>query len=185
VFWPDDIEKAKTYFREMAGPYMDDISDEMLNVWATEMFANRAWLESLGMSPVDLPYVEFPEFAGSECVRVLLNGEGPVGGERLWCLIEAAVDAHHIDTRYETPVISLVQEEREILGVIAERAGKRIAIRAHPRRSADVWRVREQPGHDPQLCERPASGIPRRHPLQYRRRRSQGTRDRCRSLAYE
>lgn len=131
VFWPDDVDKGKAYFRAMAGPFMDDIPEEMLDVWAKEMFANRAWLEGLGMTPVEIPYVEFPDFAGAECVRVLLNGEGPIGGERLWNLIEASVEARHLDTRYETAVIHLVQEEREILGVIAERQGKRVAIRAH------------------------------------------------------
>ncbi|NEU14525.1 FAD-binding protein [Methylobacterium sp. BTF04] len=130
VFWPNDIDKAKTYFRAMAGPYMDDIPDEMLDVWAREMLANKAWLEGLGMVPVEIPYVEFPEFAGSDCVHVLLNGEGPVGGERLWRLIEASVDARRIDTLYETPVVDLVRDGREILGVTAERLGKRIAIRA-------------------------------------------------------
>lgn len=131
VFWPDDVDKGKAYFRAIAGPFMDDIPEEMLDVWAREMFANRAWLEGLGMTPVEIPYVEFPDFAGAECVRFLLNGEGPIGGERLWNLIEASVEARHIDTRYETAVIHLVQEEREILGVIAERQGKRVAIRAH------------------------------------------------------
>lgn len=64
----------------------------MLRVWAHEMFVNKAWLEGLGMRPVDLPYVEFPDHAGSTCVKVLLNGEGPIGGERLWRLIEASVN---------------------------------------------------------------------------------------------
>lgn len=130
VFWPNDVDKAKTYFRAMAGPYMDGIPYEMLDVWAREMLANRAWLEGLGMVPVELPYVEFPEFAGSDCVHVLLNGVGPVGGERLWRLIESSVDARRIETLYETPVVGLVRDGGEILGVTADRLGKRIAIRA-------------------------------------------------------
>lgn len=52
VFWPNDIAKAKTYFKTLTGPYMDNISEEMVHVWATEMHANRAWLENLGMKPV-------------------------------------------------------------------------------------------------------------------------------------
>ena len=130
VFWPDDVAKAKSYFRAMAGPYMDHVPEEMLDVWATEMFANKSWLEGRGMVPVEIPYVEFPDFAGSECVRVLLNGEGPIGGERLWHLIEASVDARHIDTGYETAVMHLVEEDRDVIGVMAEREGGRIAIRA-------------------------------------------------------
>ena len=52
LFWPNDIEKAKTYFKALAGPYMDNISEEMVEVWATEMHANRAYLEGLGMKPI-------------------------------------------------------------------------------------------------------------------------------------
>lgn len=130
VFWPNDVEQAKIYFCELAGPFMDNISDEMLGVWGDEMVANKAWLEGLGMTPVDLPYVEFPDHAGSSCVKVLLNGDGPIGGERLWRLIEASVDARAIPTLYETPAVSLIKENGEILGVIAERQGKRMHIRA-------------------------------------------------------
>lgn len=62
-FWPNDIEKAKTYFKALTGPYKDNISEEMVQVWATEMHANRAWLENLGMKPTEFSGAEFPEFA--------------------------------------------------------------------------------------------------------------------------
>jgi len=131
VFWPDDIQKAKAYFKAMAGPYMDNVSDAMLQVWAEEMHANRAWLESLGMKTAEIPYIEFPEFSGSDCVHVLMNGEGPMGGERLWRLIEQAVSKRPMQVLYETPAISLVKREGEIVGVLAEKQGKRIAIKAN------------------------------------------------------
>ena len=131
VFWPDDIEKAKAYFRAMAGPYMDNIPEEMVQAWAAEMFANRAWLETLGMKTAEIPYIEFPEFDGSDCVRVLMNGEGPMGGERLWHLIEPAVAARPIRVMYETPAVSLVKVGGEIVGVVAENRGKRIAIKVN------------------------------------------------------
>jgi succinate dehydrogenase/fumarate reductase flavoprotein subunit len=130
VFWPNDVIKAKAYFRALAGPYMDDIPDEMVDAWAIEMHANRRWLKGLGMTPFDLPYIEFPEMAGSECVRVLMNGPGPMGGERLWRIIEAAVSARDLDVLYETPAVSLVKEDSEIRGVITERGGERLAIQA-------------------------------------------------------
>ena len=131
VFWPDDIQKAKAYFEAMAGPYMDNVPDAMLQVWAEEMHANRAWLESLGMKTAEIPYIEFPEFMGSDCVHVLMNGEGPMGGQRLWRLIEQAVSKRLIQILYETPAISLVKREGEIVGVLAEKQGKRIAIKAN------------------------------------------------------
>lgn len=130
VFWPNDIALAKTYFRALAGPYMDDISDAMVNVWAHEMHANRSWLESLGMTPFDLPYIEFPEMAGSQCVRVLMNGPGPMGGERLWRVVEAAVATRHLDVVYDAPGVELVKSGNDIVGVVTEQGGKRVAIKA-------------------------------------------------------
>ena len=135
VFWPDDIEKAKTYFKALTGPYTDNISDDMIGVWATEMHANRAWLENLGLKPVALPAaaaIEFPEFDGSDCVQMLMNGDGPPGFERLWKgVIEPAVAARRIRISYETGAVSLVKDNGEIIGVIANRHGTRIAIKAN------------------------------------------------------
>jgi len=122
VFWPNDVEKAKAYFLALAGPYTDNISAAMLRAWAEEMFANKAWLTGLGMTPVELPYIEFPELTGSDCVRVLMNGGRP---------IEKAVAARPIRVLYETPAVSLVKVGDEIVGVMAERSGRRVAIRAN------------------------------------------------------
>lgn len=83
-FWPNDVAKAKTYFKAMAGPYMDGISEEMVEVWATEMHANRAWLENFGLKPAAFALAEFPELPGSDCAEMLMHGEGPIGHERLW-----------------------------------------------------------------------------------------------------
>ncbi len=131
LFWPDDIAKAKDYFKAMAGPYMDNLPDEMLQVWAEEMYFNRAWLENLGMKTAEIPYIEFPEFAGSDCVHVLMNGAGPIGGERLWHVVEPAVSKRPIRVLYETPAVSLVKKGGAIVGVLAESRGKRIAIKAN------------------------------------------------------
>ena len=130
VFWPADIAGGEAYFRALAGPYLDNISDAMIRVWATEMHANKAWLEGLGMTPVEMDYVEFPQMPGADSVRVLLNGPGPVGGERLWRIIEAAVAARPIAVSYETPAVRLVKEGGAVTGIIAERVGQRVAIRA-------------------------------------------------------
>jgi succinate dehydrogenase/fumarate reductase flavoprotein subunit len=151
VFWPNDIEKAKTYFRALTGPYMDNISEEMVDVWATEMHANRGWLESLGMKPLDVGPAEFPEFEGSDCVEMLVHDDAPasrggtaphtniqlrmknspVGGERLWkCVTEPALAMRGIRALYETAAVSLLKSGGEIIGVLADRRGKRIAIKA-------------------------------------------------------
>ena len=131
VFWPDNVAKAKQYFRAMAGPYMDHIPETMLSAWAHGLFANRAWLEGLGVNPVEIPYVEFPELEGSDCVRVFKNGEGPLGGERLWHVIEAALECRPIRVLYDTPAVRLVKTGDQIVGVIAEKHGKLTTIKAN------------------------------------------------------
>lgn len=132
VFWPSHVEKAKAYFKALTGAYTDNISDEMINVWATEMHANRAWLEKFGMKAAVFPLVEFPEFPGSDCVQCLMNGEGPPGDARIFDrIIEPAMKARKIRVLYETPAVSLVKVDNEIVGVVGERNGKRIAIKAH------------------------------------------------------
>jgi succinate dehydrogenase/fumarate reductase flavoprotein subunit len=130
-FWPDDVEKAKTYFRALTGPYMDNISDTMVDVWATEMHANRAWLEGMGLKAVEFGGAEFPELPGSDCVKEMMHGAGEIGQARLFDgVIEPAMAARKIRILYETPAVSLVKERGEIVGVIAERGGRRIAIKA-------------------------------------------------------
>jgi succinate dehydrogenase/fumarate reductase flavoprotein subunit len=149
VFWPNDVEKAKIYFRALTTPYMDNISDEMVNVWATEMHTNREWLEGLGMKPFNIGPAEFPEFAGSDCVEMLVNlGEAPreklnlrlsasklnevIGGERLWKgVTEPALDARNIRRLYETAAHHLVKDKGEIIGLIADQRDRRITIRAN------------------------------------------------------
>ncbi len=130
VFWPTDVERAKVYFTGLAGTYMDNIPADMLQTWAEGMHENRAWLEGLGMDPVEFPLCEFPEIDGSDCVRVLMHGKGDYGQERLWKLIAGKLDARPVDIRYETPAKRLVRENGSIVGVIAETEGREIAIRA-------------------------------------------------------
>ena len=149
VFWPNDVEKAKTYFKALTGPYMDNISEEMVHVWATEMHANRAWLEGLGMKPFMVGPAEFPELDGSDCVQMLVHNDSqaargdttsinlrqkhsPLGGERLWKgVTEPALTARRIPALYETAAVSLVKDNGEIIGVVADQRGKRVAIKAH------------------------------------------------------
>jgi succinate dehydrogenase/fumarate reductase flavoprotein subunit len=148
LFWPNDIEKAKTYFRALAGPYMDNISDEMVEVWATEMHANRAYLEGLGMKPILAGGAEFPEMPASDCVQMLVHNDKAdvandqssfslganalLGGERIWKgVTEPALAARKIRRLYETAAVELIKDDGEITGLIAEQHGKRITIKAN------------------------------------------------------
>lgn len=132
IFWPADIEKAKAYFKAMSGAHMDNISDEMLHVWAAEMHANRAWLEKLGWEPFRYGAAEFPDLPGSDCVYRFLHRPGPVGEARLWYEVtEPAMAVRKIKTFYETPAVNLLRREAEIIGLAADQNGKRILIRAN------------------------------------------------------
>lgn len=131
VFWPNDVEKAKIYFRAFSGAYMDNISEEMLDVWAKELYANRAWLENLGWKPVRFSGAEFPDLPGADCVDLFLHGAGPLGQGRLWTqIIDPAVTARKIDIIFETPATKLVTNRNEVVGVVAEQNGKRVYIKA-------------------------------------------------------
>jgi aspartate oxidase len=55
----------------------------------------------------------------------------PVGGERLWkCVTEPALATRRIRALYETAAVSLLKDDGEIVGVLADRKGNRIAIKA-------------------------------------------------------
>jgi succinate dehydrogenase/fumarate reductase flavoprotein subunit len=132
VFCPNDIEKAIIYFKAMCGYYTDNLSEEMIHVWAEEMYNTKTWMESLGADLFDMKMVEFPELPGSECASVFLQRSGPIGQARLWNeVIEPAVAARNIQILYETPAIQLISNcESEIVGVVAEENGREINIRA-------------------------------------------------------
>jgi succinate dehydrogenase/fumarate reductase flavoprotein subunit len=125
VFWPNDIAKAVQYFKALASPYLDRIPDTMIEVWATEMYANRAWLESLGMQVATVQSTEFPEFPGSDCVEVLLHRHGSYGGARLWDqVIEPAFAATGIHVLYDTPALRLLTMNGAVSGVEVRQDGR-------------------------------------------------------------
>ena len=129
VFWPNDVERAIAYFRAMAGPYRDRVSDAMVRAWAVEMHANRTWLESLGFDAAQVSSVEYPELAGSDCVKVLLHGKGPYGEARLWDQVVApAYRRRNIRTCHETRALALIRSDHGIAGVVAEQAGEQVRV---------------------------------------------------------
>lgn len=136
IFWPDDIAKAKTYFKSMAAPYLDDISDQFLDVWAKETNANRAWFDQMGMKYTvvkasTIGASEFPEMPGADCANTIVIQGGLGGGHLYNGLIEPNVAARKIETLFETPAVTLVRRGTEIVGVAAEQKGKRIHIKAN------------------------------------------------------
>ena len=131
VFWPDDPEQGAAYFRAMAGPFSDGLTDALIDAWAREMHTNKTWLESLGFDARFVQSVEFPDLPGSACVKVMLHGDGPYGEARLWDrVIEPAYAARKIQTFYDTAAIRLTLKDGEITGVTARRDGEVVDIKA-------------------------------------------------------
>jgi len=135
-FNPAPADKAITYLNAMADGY--PIPEDMVRVWAEEMGKNADWVTSLGGTPyAPEPQSawcspEFPELPGAECSTTYFATEGGWGQERLWKILKANVEERGIEVLYGTPAKELVQnlETKEILGVIAEREGETIYIKA-------------------------------------------------------
>jgi len=133
-FTPEPPDKAATYLRAMCGDY--ELSEKMIRVWADAMSLNNELVKSLGGEPSERKalIVEFPDLPGVECVHVYVNGPETSqfgGDEALWLLLKDCVEKRGIRILFETPGKRLVQNPRthEILGLIAHRAGKDIAIK--------------------------------------------------------
>ena len=62
----------------------------------------------------------------------LRQKNSPLGGERLWKgVTEPALAARKIRALYETAAVSLVKSNGDVIGVLANQRGKRIAVRAN------------------------------------------------------
>jgi len=128
---PEPTEQAGIYLRAMCGEYK--IPEEMIEVWVDELSKNTQWVKSIGGNPVEthLSAKEFPDLPGSESLHGYLN-ESIIADESLWILLKACVEKRGIRIRYKTSGKRLIQnpETKEILGTVAEQAGKDIAIKA-------------------------------------------------------
>jgi succinate dehydrogenase/fumarate reductase flavoprotein subunit len=129
-FSPAPVDKAIAYFNAMSGPYGPP--PEMVRVWAEEMGKINDWIKSLGGTPGKLNIFtpEFPKLPGNESVRTY--GNPAAMSERLWKLLKANVDKRDIEVWYGSPAKDLIQncQTREILGVLAEKGGKKVYLKA-------------------------------------------------------
>ena len=114
--------------------------------------------------------------------------DGPTYGySYTWKLFESLVKQRPIPILYETPGKELIQHDitKEILGVRAA-ARREIDLRqGAPGRGADLRRLREQPGDDPQLPARHSVLLHLGLALQRRRRHHDGDVGGRRPVAHE
>ena len=136
----DDKEMAMTYIKSMREDFATP-TDEMIEVYVTELMNNEQWLKDLGGPNVSrFERIEFPEMAGAGGIFPLTidgnNGMGAGGikpsGQMYKFLKRKAETAENVTIWYEAPAKHLIQDPatKMIHGVEAEIDGQAVRIRA-------------------------------------------------------
>ena len=132
MWWtPTNAEDGFTYVKAMAFGTTDD---ESLRALEAEHVKLNDWLSGkFGIKPAAIGGLfqpEHPELPGHESVRTWGHG-GKWGNGEIYNPIRDYADKLKIEFLYETPAKELVQSPKgEILGIMAESAGKPIFIKA-------------------------------------------------------
>lgn len=132
VLCANDADKGFQYIKACIG---DTVDDEMCRLWANQTLTNPAYLKKLadavGVPSDIIRYggAEFPDLPGADGITIWIMKAGP--GAKIFEVLDKNVKARkNIQVSFSTPGKQIVKGDNgEILGVIAERDGKRIAIR--------------------------------------------------------
>ena len=136
----DDKEMAMTYMKSMREGFQTP-TDEMIDVYVTEIMNNEKWLKDLGGPNVSrFERVEFPGMEGAGGIFPLTidgnNGMGAGGikpsGQLYKFLKRKAESAENVTIWYEAPARHLIQDPatKMIHGVEAEVDGQAVRVRA-------------------------------------------------------
>jgi succinate dehydrogenase/fumarate reductase flavoprotein subunit len=103
---------------------------EVCQAWAEEVCKNEAWFKEMGIKGymADMP-TEYPSLPHAEAMTAFrIMGWGPAFFARL----DRHVQDRGIKVLFDTPGVEFIQdgETKEILGVMAENEGKRLAVKA-------------------------------------------------------
>ena len=111
--------------------------DDVIEAWAEYAIHTKDWLLSMGATldrgadtPVSSEFVDVFDMPGDQhFYRMFHEDMGP----GLWRTLSSATESRDIDIMFESPVKELIQnaETKEILGVIAEKEGNRIYVKAN------------------------------------------------------
>lgn len=137
---PDNVDDAVAYMKVASRvnvdmPQSQDVDDAMIAVWADEMVRNNEWLSQLGAPGFVLFAAQGrdPKWPGNGAIKAYQitrpDGRGEVG-TGMFAFLHDKVQARGIDIRWSTPARSLVSKDREVTGVVAEKDGRPIFIRA-------------------------------------------------------
>jgi len=133
VWCPPNLEEALIYHKALNGRY--PVPDEVFRSYHEYTTKSFEWLKQLADGKINQQLStgkgEYPEFPGAMSSYICSSKEG-YGYQRLWKVLKGNVDKRKIRIMYETPGIDLVQDSRtrEIRGVVAQRQGKKIYVKA-------------------------------------------------------
>jgi succinate dehydrogenase/fumarate reductase flavoprotein subunit len=127
---PENSRAAQQHILALSRGMLDERTVDTSLQWMSQ---NNDFIHELG-GEVEIcpPGATFPSLPGAETMiryRVKAS-ESERGGESLWNLLAHNVDARNIRIHRQTAVTRLVRSEDEIVGVEADREGRRISIAA-------------------------------------------------------
>lgn len=129
-FGHDDPDEAIVYLRALAGP--TPVDDAIARVWADETRRNSEWIDSLGgeVRTLDMHREpEYPRLPGSSVYGGFRGVRGAWGGGALHDFLIDRVRGHGVTVLHESPVVKLITERGEVVGVQTGGAAAR-SIRA-------------------------------------------------------
>jgi succinate dehydrogenase/fumarate reductase flavoprotein subunit len=129
---PEDYYTYQKACYEMAGSEWDP---EILKVFCEESMKLGDYVKSLDPNVQVAAYghAGYQNLPGADCVNKMSprNVPGNKGGERLWGILDRAVQQRKIPVLYETPARRLITRGKEIVGVEALSQGKTISVKAN------------------------------------------------------
>jgi hypothetical protein len=135
VYSHQNVDSAILYMTALNGAFVVD--PNYIKVWANKMKDNGNWMTTALACPnvTARPWDEWPELPGhtdSGCWIVGPKGTDSGYGKQLWDLYYKNIVSRKIDMWFESPGKHLIQDPvtKEILGVIAEKAGATVYIKA-------------------------------------------------------
>lgn len=137
---PSDVKGGMDYYRALTAGTVDE---DLIRTWVEAICDLPRWFNDLGAEIEMRPHhAMYPFFPGSECIDNFMHvarspeqikmGYWKTYGKDLFAFLDSQVKKREIEIKFETPGKRLVHhpETNEILGVVAESAGKEIFVKA-------------------------------------------------------
>jgi succinate dehydrogenase/fumarate reductase flavoprotein subunit len=128
---PTDFDNAVAYQTALSDGY--PVPDDMIRAFHEYSIQTEEWIEKMGGKMRIAPSKgEFPELAGEPGTVICWPIRGQGDYVKLYDVLKNNAVKRNIKIMYETPGVELVQDvkTKEVKGVVAERQGKRIYVKA-------------------------------------------------------